>query len=199
CVAVRDQDALLDLRDARLGEQAPGVEPAAAPLRRPPALRGGGGEALQRHVSRPRRAAAAAGAVLARVERAEQSDLPLPAVPARPRPLGDPERAQLRADLQLGLRGDPRDAGQGRACRLRRHRAAGERPPRELSRLGLAARLPPRVQAGRDAPLRRLRSSPVLRLEARYAVPPAARPCRDAREQRLAAPAPPAPLRADAP
>src|SRR5207237_8609774 len=95
-VAVRDQDALLDLRDARLGESAPRPEPRADEDARPPAVRDGGGAALQRDVPRARRTAPPARSVLARVERAEQPDLPLPAVPARPRPLGNSDRARLR-------------------------------------------------------------------------------------------------------
>ena len=59
--------------------------------------------------------------------------------------------------------GRPRDAVQGRAGRVRRHRAAREQQPGELAAVGLARRVPDGGEEGRDEDLRRVRAQPVLR------------------------------------
>ena len=127
------------------------------------ALRHRRGRALQRHV-RPRgRDAAAEGAVLARLERAQQPHLPQAAVRAARRQLGDAEPEGLRArSATRSSGGSSRCRSPARSAAARRRRAATTSRAR-LRVLDLAAALPARDEAlGRDG-LRRLRAPPVLR------------------------------------
>ena len=127
--SLRDQAAVLDHGHAALGERRPELEPAAAQLRVAPRVRLRRGRALQRNVRRQRRPGASRRPAVGCVERAEQPQLPPAPVREGEGQVGDPERPRLRQDLQRRLRRRARDAVQGRAGRLRRHRAARQQQP----------------------------------------------------------------------
>ena len=105
----------------------------------------------------------AGGEGVARLERAEQPDLPRAAVPQVRNRLGDPERQRLRTDLQRDLQRRARDARGERARRLRRDGSARQQQPVQLAAVRLAARVPARSEEGGAEDVRRLGASPVLR------------------------------------
>jgi hypothetical protein len=86
---------------------------------------------------------------LARVERAEQPDLPEAAVQEDLEGLADPERQGLREDVQRHRRRDPRRHDRRLEGGVRRHRPARQQQPELAPRLRLAARVPARDEDGR--------------------------------------------------
>ena len=77
---------------------------------------------------------------LGRVERAEQPGLPLAAVQARPREVGDPERDRLRQDLRGGVHGCARRARERGQGGVRADRPAREQQPQRRARVRRPAR-----------------------------------------------------------
>ena len=108
---------------------AAGVNVAPEERARPRALRDRRRAPLQRHVQDDRRPDPAAGAPVARLERAEQPGLPAAAVQEGQGQARDPERDRLREDLQRDRQGRAEDDGRRLEGRLRRHRPARQQQP----------------------------------------------------------------------
>ena len=179
--AERDQGRLLDRRDAAVGERRQGRQRRAQERARPRALRDRRRAALQRHVQDEGGPDPAAGAPVARLERAEQPGLPAAPVQEGQRQGRDPERDRLREDLQRRRQGRAQDDGRRVEGRVRRHRPAREQQPELLPAGGLAAPVPAGDEEGGREGVRRLRAPPVLRRPARDAEHAAA--ARDPRQR----------------
>ena len=109
-------------------------------------LRLRGGEALQRHATRPRRPARSRRCGSGSAWNEPNNPVFLtPQYREGRRQVGDPERDRLREDLQRGLRRRARDAARGREGRVRRRpRPRGNNNPTQRAAVGLAARVPAR-------------------------------------------------------
>ena len=158
----RRQRPLHDLRDAVVGERRPRPERRAPELQAARGVRVRRGEPLQRHLPPAGRRRPPQGLALDGVERAEHpARAEAPVAPDR-RPLGDPERARLRADLQLDLRRDPPDAPPRREGRVRRDDGAREQRAEDAAPVRRADRVHPGAEGGRAPRHGRLRPSPLL-------------------------------------
>ena len=158
--AVRHARALLDLRDAELGERRARRRTRADARDRPAQLRARGGEALRRQFPDGQGGFLPPVQRVARLERAEQPALPGAAVRRR-RTGRSRARSTTRRSAMPSTR-RPRDAVRQRARRLRRHRPRGQQQSEERAAVGITARVPARRQEGRAEELRRLGAPPVL-------------------------------------
>ena len=134
----------------------------------PPELRGGGAEAVQRHVRQRRRGDASRVSLWMAWNEPNNPVFLKPQYRRVGHGLGDPVGARLREDLQRD-----RPGRQVRPAQLeggvRRDRPAREQQPELEPPLRLAAAVPQGDEGGRREGVRRLRAPPVLRLAGRDA------------------------------
>ena len=149
-VAVPDQGRLLAARHAAVGERGQGLERRADERARPEALRDRGRPPLRRQLEGADGRGTPGRPQLARVERAEQPDLPEAAVQEDARRRWQIESAKDYAKMCNAIVDAVHLVTVGAVeGRLRRHRAARQQQPELAARLRLAARVPARDEGRR--------------------------------------------------